>query len=43
VLEGCSGEAAAGRLEMKIAWVYGARSEVKKVIREEVRKLEGLE
>jgi RNA polymerase sigma factor (sigma-70 family) len=42
-LEGLSGSAAAGRLEMKIARVYGARSEVKGMIREEVRKLEGLE
>jgi RNA polymerase sigma-70 factor (ECF subfamily) len=42
-LEGLSGSAAAGRLEMKIARVYGARSEVKEMIREEVRRLEGLE
>ena len=42
-LEGCSGAVAAGRLEMKIARVYGARSDVKKLIREEVRNLEGLE
>jgi RNA polymerase sigma factor (sigma-70 family) len=42
-LEGLSGSAAAGRLEMKVARVYGARSEVKGMIREEVRKLEGLE
>jgi RNA polymerase sigma-70 factor (ECF subfamily) len=42
-LEGWSGAAAAGRLEMKIARVYGARSEVKEMIREEVRRLEGLE
>ena len=42
-LEGLSGAAAAGRLEMQIARVYGARSEVKEMIREEVRKLEGLE
>ena len=41
-LEGLSGAAAAGRLEMQIARVYGARSEVKEMIREEVRKLEGL-
>jgi RNA polymerase sigma-70 factor (ECF subfamily) len=41
-LEGWSGKAAAGRLEMKIARVYGARSEVKEMIREEVRRLEGL-
>jgi RNA polymerase sigma-70 factor (ECF subfamily) len=42
-LEGLSGAAVAGRLEMKIARVYGATSEVKQMIREEVRKLEGLE
>ena len=42
-LEGWSGAEAAGRLEMKVARVYGARSEVKEMIREEVRKLEGLE
>ena len=42
-LEGCSGAVAAGRLEMKIARVYGARSDVKKMIREEVHNLEGLE
>jgi RNA polymerase sigma-70 factor (ECF subfamily) len=42
-LEGWSGAEAAGRLEMKVARVYGARSEVKEMIREEVRMLEGLE
>ena len=42
-LEGLSGSAAAGRLEMKVARVYGAKSEVKEMIREEVRKLEALE
>jgi RNA polymerase sigma factor (sigma-70 family) len=42
-LEGLSGSAAAGRLGMKVAQVYGAKSEVKEMIREEVRKLEGLE
>jgi RNA polymerase sigma-70 factor (ECF subfamily) len=42
-LEGLSGAAAAQRLEMKIARVYGARSAVKGMIREEVRSLEGLE
>jgi hypothetical protein len=41
--EGWSGAAAAGRLEMKVTRVYGARSEVKEMIRKEVRKLEGLE
>jgi RNA polymerase sigma-70 factor (ECF subfamily) len=42
-LEGWSGVAAAERLGLKIARVYGARSEVQELIREEVRKLEGLE
>ena len=42
-LEGLSGSAAAGRLEMKVARVYGAKSEVKEMIREEVRRLEDLE
>jgi RNA polymerase sigma-70 factor (ECF subfamily) len=42
-LEGWSGAAAAERLEMKIARVYGARSAVQEMIRQEVRKLEGLE
>ena len=39
-LDGLSGSAAAGRLEMKVARVYGAKSEVKEMIREEVLKLE---
>ena len=42
-LEGCSGAAAAAQLEMRIARVYVAKSEVKKMIREEIRKLEGVE
>jgi RNA polymerase sigma-70 factor (ECF subfamily) len=42
-LEGLSGSATAGRLEMKVARVYGAKREVKEMIREEVRRLEGLE
>ena len=42
-LEGLSGSAAAERLEMRVARVYGARSSVREMIREEVRKLEGLE
>jgi RNA polymerase sigma-70 factor (ECF subfamily) len=42
-LERWSGKAAAERLEMKIARVYGARSAVKEMIREEVRRLEGFE
>jgi RNA polymerase sigma-70 factor (ECF subfamily) len=39
-LEGWSGAAAAGRLEMKITRVYGAKSEVTRRIQEEVRRLE---
>ena len=42
-LEGCSGAAAAAQLEMKVARVYVAKSEVKEMIRQEIRKLEGLE
>jgi RNA polymerase sigma factor (sigma-70 family) len=42
-LEGCSGAAAAAQLEMKVARVYVAKSEVKEMIRREVRKLEGTE
>jgi RNA polymerase sigma-70 factor (ECF subfamily) len=42
-LEGWSGAAVVGWLEMKIARVYGASSDVKKMIRDEVRKLERLE
>jgi RNA polymerase sigma-70 factor (ECF subfamily) len=42
-LEGCSGAAAAARLQMKAAHVYVAKSEVKIMIREEVRRLEGTE
>jgi RNA polymerase sigma-70 factor (ECF subfamily) len=42
-LEGWSGKVAAERLEMKIARVYGARSAVKEMIREEVCELEGLQ
>jgi RNA polymerase sigma factor (sigma-70 family) len=42
-LEGCSGAAAAAELEMKVARVYVAKSEVKAMIRREVRKLEGTE
>jgi RNA polymerase sigma factor (sigma-70 family) len=42
-LEGCSGDAAAAQLEMKVSRVYVARSEVKKMIQDEVRKLEGPE
>jgi hypothetical protein len=42
-LEGCSGAAVAAQLEMKIARVYVAKSEVKAMIRREIRKLEGTE
>jgi len=42
-LEGCSGAAAAVQLEMKVARVYVAQSEVKKLIQEEIRKLERAE
>ena len=38
-LEGCSGATAAARLEMNITRVYTAKSEVKRMIREEIRKL----
>jgi len=40
-LEGSSGAAAAAQLQMKVAQVYVAKSEVKMMIREEVRRLEG--
>ena len=42
-LEQWTGKAAAERLEIKVARVYGARSAVKEMIREEIRRLEGLE
>ncbi len=42
-IEGCSGAAAAAQLQMKIARVYVAKSEVKQMIRDEIRKLEGVE
>jgi RNA polymerase sigma factor (sigma-70 family) len=42
-LEGCSGAAAAAQLEMTVARVYVARSEIKKMIQDEVRKLEGID
>jgi len=42
-LEGCSGATAAARLQMKVAHIYVAKSEVKMMIREEVRRLEGTE
>jgi RNA polymerase sigma factor (sigma-70 family) len=42
-LEGCSGAAAAAQLEMKVARVYVAKSEVKEMVRQEIRKLERTE
>jgi RNA polymerase sigma factor (sigma-70 family) len=42
-LEGYSGATVADRLEMKITRVYTAKSEVKKMIRAEVRMLEKIE
>jgi RNA polymerase sigma factor (sigma-70 family) len=42
-LEGCSGATVADRLEMKITRVYTAKSEVKKMIRAEIRMLEKIE
>jgi RNA polymerase sigma factor (sigma-70 family) len=42
-LEGCSGAAAAARLDMKVAHVYVAKSEIKLMIQDEIRKLEGIE
>jgi RNA polymerase sigma-70 factor (ECF subfamily) len=40
-LEGLSGAAAAERLHMKVANVFVAKSEVQKMLGDEVRKLEG--
>jgi RNA polymerase sigma factor (sigma-70 family) len=42
-LEGCSGASAAAQLEMNITRVYTAKSEVKRMIREEIRKLVKIE
>ena len=42
-LEGCSGAIVADRLEMNITRVYTAKSEVKKMIRAEIRKLVAVE
>jgi RNA polymerase sigma-70 factor (ECF subfamily) len=42
-LDGLSGKAVAERLEMTLVRVYGARSSVQAMIRQEVRALEGLE
>jgi RNA polymerase sigma-70 factor (ECF subfamily) len=38
-LEGCSGAIVVDRLAMNITRVYTAKSEVKRMIREEIRKL----
>jgi RNA polymerase sigma-70 factor (ECF subfamily) len=40
-LEGCSGAEAAAQLRMRVAHVYVAKSEVKEMIRREIRRLEG--
>ena len=42
-IEGCSGAAAAAQLDMKVARVYVAKSEVKAMIQQEIRKLEAAE
>ncbi len=42
-LEGCSGATVANRLEMNITRVYTAKSEVKKMIRAEIRRLVTIE
>jgi RNA polymerase sigma-70 factor (ECF subfamily) len=42
-IEGCSGAAVAAQLQMKVARVYVAKNEIKMMIREEVRRLEGTE
>ena len=42
-LEGVSGAAVAAQLEMKVARVYVAKSEVKEMIRQQIRKLEETE
>jgi DNA-directed RNA polymerase specialized sigma24 family protein len=42
-LEGWSGATAADRLEMNITRVYSAKSEVKRMIRAEIRKLVQIE
>jgi RNA polymerase sigma factor (sigma-70 family) len=42
-LEGCAGATVADRLEMNITRVYTAKSEVKRMIRKEIRKLVELE
>jgi RNA polymerase sigma-70 factor (ECF subfamily) len=40
-VEGLSGAEAAGRLGVKVATVFQARSKVQKMLREEVARLEG--
>jgi RNA polymerase sigma factor (sigma-70 family) len=40
-MEGCSGARAAEQLHMKVSAVFVARSKVQRMLREEVRKLEG--
>jgi RNA polymerase sigma factor (sigma-70 family) len=42
-LEGCAGATAAARLEMNITTVYTAKSQVKRMIRAEIRKLGEIE
>jgi RNA polymerase sigma factor (sigma-70 family) len=42
-IEGRTGAAAAAQLDMKVATVYVAKSEVKKMIRQEIRRLEEVE
>jgi RNA polymerase sigma factor (sigma-70 family) len=42
-LEGCAGATAAARLDMNITRVYTAKSEVKRMIRAEIRKLVEIE
>jgi RNA polymerase sigma-70 factor (ECF subfamily) len=42
-LEGCSGAEVAAQLQMKLARVYVAKNEIKMMIRQEVRRLEGTE
>jgi RNA polymerase sigma-70 factor (ECF subfamily) len=40
-LEGLSGAEAAGRLRLKVATVYKAKSKVQQMLQEEVARLEG--
>ena len=41
VLEGLPGAQAAQQLDMKVATVYVAKSEVQRMLREEIQELEG--